>query len=69
MASVGAEAAQSPARATLYPTRLALLGAQIRNESALALAPAAATAPYVSQARPPCMRRYFSHAAGVATKT
>lgn len=52
VATVGSEAAQSPARATLYPVRLSQLGAGLRNEAASALAAAAAMAPYVSQARP-----------------
>ena len=52
VAVVGPEAALSPGRATLYPVQLSQLGASIRNESASALAPAAATAPGVSQARP-----------------
>ena len=47
---VGPEAALSPARATLYPVQLAQLGASIRNESASALAAAAATAPGETQA-------------------
>ena len=52
VAAVGSRAAQSPARAMLYPVRLSQLGADIRDEAASALAAAAATAPYVSQARP-----------------
>ena len=57
VATVGTEGSQSPASAILYPMRLAQLGAEIRTQAATALAPAAATAPYVSQARPPRMCR------------